>query len=160
MSSNKLNSVNNGKILLLKTTTRLVETVSGRLLLRRDGNNSLRKHPTFRDASTDFPANWRRNERRNSILMTRHYPDLVSTSDWSCREENLLRPTICTYQIWQWRFISMEFLRLFLRRHFAGKSVVASRNVSCFLRLEWQWNLKKLKKNHQKYIMVCDPWSD
>ena len=34
-----------------------------------------------------------------------------------------------------WRVISMEFLRLFLRRHFAGKSVVASRNVSCFLRL-------------------------
>ena len=27
----------------------------------------------------------------------------------------------------------MEFLRLFLRRHFAGKPVVASRNVGCFL---------------------------
>ena len=25
-----------------------------------------------------------RNERRNSILMTRHYPDLGSASDWSC----------------------------------------------------------------------------
>ena len=95
----KLNSVNNGKLLLLKTTTRLIETVSGRLLLRRDGN-SLRKQPTFRDTTTGFPAKWRRNERRNSILMTRHYPDLVSISDWLCREENLLRPTICTYQIW------------------------------------------------------------
>ena len=29
----------------------------------------------------------------------------------------------------------MEFLRSFLRRHFAGKPVVASRNVGCFLRL-------------------------
>ena len=29
----------------------------------------------------------------------------------------------------------MEFLRSFLRRHFAGKLVVASRNVGCFLRL-------------------------
>ena len=29
----------------------------------------------------------------------------------------------------------MEFLRSFLRRHFAGESVVASRNVGCFLRL-------------------------
>ena len=28
-----------------------------------------------------------------------------------------------------------EFLRLFLRCHFAGKPLVASRNVSCFLRL-------------------------
>ena len=31
--------------------------------------------------------------------------------------------------------ISMEFLCSFLRRHFAGKPVVASRNVGCFLRL-------------------------
>ena len=53
-----------------------------------------------------------------------------------------------TTQIWvvQWlvkmcfiqseaHVISMEFLRSFLRRHFAGKPVVASPNVSCFLRL-------------------------
>ena len=34
---------------------------------------SLRKQPTFGDATTGFPAKWRlRNERRNSILMTRH----------------------------------------------------------------------------------------
>ena len=32
----------------------------------------------------------------------------------------------------------MEFLRSFLRRHFEGKPVVASRNVgSLFLRLSW-----------------------
>ena len=31
----------------------------------------------------------------------------------------------------------MEFLRSFLRRHFAGKPVVASRNVGCFLRLRF-----------------------
>ena len=35
----------------------------------------------------------------------------------------------------KWHVISMEFLRSFLRRHFAGKPVVASRNVGCFLRL-------------------------
>ena len=35
--------------------------------------------PTFLDATTGFPAKWRlRIERRNSILMTRHYPDLGS----------------------------------------------------------------------------------
>ena len=43
----------------------------------------LRKQPTFCDATTGFPAKWRqRNERRNSILMTRHYPDLDSAFDW------------------------------------------------------------------------------
>ena len=35
----------------------------------------------------------------------------------------------------KWRVISMEFLRSFLRRHFAGKPFVASRKVGCFLRL-------------------------
>ena len=30
-----------------------------------------------------FPAKWRlKNERRNSILMTCHYPDLGSAFDW------------------------------------------------------------------------------
>ena len=41
-----------------------------------------RKQPTFRYATTGFTAKWRlRNERRSSILMTRHYPDLGSASD-------------------------------------------------------------------------------
>ena len=35
----------------------------------------------------------------------------------------------------QWHVISMEFLHPFFRLHFAGKSLVASRNVVCFLRL-------------------------
>ena len=37
-----------------------------------------------------------------------------------------------------WRVISMEFLRSFLRRHLAGKPVVESQNVGCFLRLKWR----------------------
>ena len=36
---------------------------------------NLRKKRTFRNATTGLPAKWRlRNDRRNSILMTRHYP--------------------------------------------------------------------------------------
>ena len=37
----------------------------------------------------------------------------------------------------KWRFINMEFLRSFLRRHFTGKPVLASRSVGCFLKLRW-----------------------
>ena len=40
------------------------------------------------------------NEPRNSILMTCHYPDLGSASDWSCSEGNLLQPIRSTIQIW------------------------------------------------------------
>ena len=42
---------------------------------------SLKKQPTFLDVTTSFPAKWRlKNWRRNSILMTRHYPDLGSVT--------------------------------------------------------------------------------
>ena len=54
---------------------------------------------------------------------------------------------IYTTQIW--RVISMEFLRSFLRRHLAGKPVVASPNVGCFLRLlklAVSGNLSKFKQ--------------
>ena len=60
---------------------------------------SLRKKPTFLDATTGFPAKWRlRNVRKNSILMTRHHKDLGSTFDWSCRVGNLLQPIRSTAQ--------------------------------------------------------------
>ena len=62
---------------------------------------SLRKQPTFGDATTGFPAKWRlRNERRNSILMTRHYPDLGSTSDWLNQISYAARPIRSPNQIW------------------------------------------------------------
>ena len=54
---------------------------------------SLRQQPTFGDATTSFPSKGSlRSERRNSILMTRHCPDLGSSSDWSLRKGNLLQP--------------------------------------------------------------------
>ena len=62
---------------------------------------SLRKQPTFGDATTGFPAKWRlRNERRNSILMTRHYPDLGSISDWLNQISYAARPIRSPNQIW------------------------------------------------------------
>ena len=80
-------------------------------------NSSLREQPTFRDATTGFPAKLRlRYELRNSVLITRHYLDLFG-----------------------WKFASTNqkiysHLRWFLRRHFVGKTVVESRNCGCLLR--------------------------
>ena len=85
-----------------------------------------------------FPRRWStyiwdlRNERRHSILMTRHYPHQSSASDWSYRVGNLLQPIRNTIQIW----VMKRLLRPCLRRNFVGKSVVAPRIVSCFLRGE------------------------
>ena len=84
--------------------------------------NSLRKLPTFGDATTGFPTKWRlRNERRNSILMTRHFPDLGSASDWLSKISHAARPFRSTAraQIWvvtrhQWKD---SFLSLVTRMH-------------------------------------------
>ena len=63
--------------------------------------SSRRKQPTFGDATTDFPAKWRlRNECKNFILMTRHYPDLGGASDWLNQTSHMAWPIRSTAQIW------------------------------------------------------------
>ena len=58
------------------------------------GSCSLKKQPSFRNATTGSPAKWRlKNERRNSILKMRHYPDLGNASDWSCHANQPIRST-------------------------------------------------------------------
>ena len=48
-----------------------------------DVSDSLRKQPTSREVTTWTLTKWRlSNKCRNSILMTCHYPDLGSASDW------------------------------------------------------------------------------
>ena len=61
---------------------------------------SLGKQPTFGDATTGFPAKWRlRNGRRNSTLITRHYPELGSASDWFSQISHAIRPIRSSTQI-------------------------------------------------------------
>ena len=97
---------------------------------------SLIKQPRFRDTTTGFPAKWRlRNDRRNSILMTSHYPDLGSILI-GCYKIYLIQSEALTRSR-RWHAISMEFVCWFLGRHFAGKPVVVPQNVGCFLELHW-----------------------
>ena len=58
------------------------------------------------------PAKWRlRNKHRNSILLTRHYPGLVSACDWS---KEIFSQSEAQPWSWKWRVMSMEFLHSFL----------------------------------------------
>ena len=105
--------------------------------------DSVRKQPTFRDATFGFPAKrLLRKKHRNFILMTFHYPDLSSASDLSCREGNLLSQ-------------SEALPGSFLRGQLAGKPVVVSRNVGRFLRLTVTF---KLRIN--SFHMTCSPNND
>ena len=59
------------------------------------------KQPTFCDATARFSVECRlRNVRRNSMLMTCHYSDQSSASDWSCCEGSLLQPIRSTTEIY------------------------------------------------------------
>ena len=61
-------------------------------------NNDIFPYPLSNLFTTVFSSKWRlRNEWRNSILMTRPYPDLGGASDWL--KENF-KPIISTTQIW------------------------------------------------------------
>ena len=120
--------------------------------------NSESKFPLTRNPKFNF-CRVRNSQRgiqnaRLSWINGSLYPDLNSTSDWSCGEGNLLQPIRSTTHIrevlligraaweiffnqseallWsgQWHVISLEFLRLFLRRLFEVKPLVASRTVS------------------------------
>ena len=87
---------------------------------------SLRKQPTFGDATTGFHTKWRlRNERRSSILMTRHYLDLGSASDWLNQISHEARPITQIYNpekksLGQYcNFIFLSFLGSVLKQCFS-----------------------------------------
>ena len=120
--------------------------------------DSLRKQTTFQDATIGAPAKWRlRNECRNSILMTCHYPDLNNASH---RMKQFFNQSEALPRSGYWRVISMEFLQSFLlRRHFAGKPVMESWNVGCFLSLsicEWDRIFSLWKKPCHKCSCAMD----
>ena len=98
---------------------------------------SLRKQLTFGDATTGFPAKWRlRNEHRNFILMTCHYPDLSSASDWLNQISHAVWSIRSTTQVWVVMYHRYGISVLVSQTSFCGNTVVASLNVSCFLRLK------------------------
>ena len=83
-----------------------------------------------------FPRNnvWEASAE-NSIVMTRHYPDLGTASDWSYREGKLLQPIKSTTQIRAVTRHQYGISALVSQTSFRGKPLVASQNVGCFLRL-------------------------
>ena len=74
-----------------------------------------------RHATTGSPSKWRlRNDCRNSILMTRCYPDVGSgASDWSYRQRICFNQSEAAPRSGKWHVISMEFLQPSLRLHFS-----------------------------------------
>ena len=99
--------------------------------------HSLRKQPTFCDATSGFPTKWRlRNEHRNSILMTHYSLDLGSASDWLCRVKFALTnqkqyPDLSSDASSVWNFCAVSQTS-FCRGTRGG--IVKFR---CFLRLLW-----------------------
>ena len=104
---------------------------------------SLRKQRTFGDATTCFPARLRLRETSTKIpYWWRVTPHIwvVLLIGWikfpTPHDQSEALPRSSLPRSGEWRIISTEFLRSFLRRHLAGESVVASPSVGCFLSLD------------------------
>ena len=71
------------------------------------------------NATPGFSMKWHlRNERRNSILMTCHYPHLGSASDWSCHHASGFQVTgIIKEFLWVWNF---QFQDIFGLKNFGN----------------------------------------
>ena len=71
------------------------------------------------NATPGFSMKWHlRNERRNSILMTCHYPHLGSASDWSCHHASGFQVTgIIKRFLWVWNF---QFQDIFGLKNFGN----------------------------------------
>ena len=109
--------------------------------LTNEGYVSLSKQLTFYDTTTGFHAKWHsRKEDRNSILMTRHYPNPGSTSDWLKQFPKWHDQSEATNQKHHPDLVSeassvWNFCTHFSDIIFEGKPVVASRNTACCLML-------------------------
>ena len=118
--------------------------------------SSLRKQPTFGDATTGFPAKWRlRNERRNSTLMTRHHPDLGSASDWSRRVGNLIQPIRSTTQIWVVTRHQYGISALVSRTSFGGETSGSVAKCRLFSQAGISYRLQKIVFSHIQWSWIC-----
>jgi len=98
---------------------------------------NLRKQQTYRDVTTGFP----RNDVRGTSAKTPHrwrvttqirvVPLIGCAARGICFNQSEALP-----KSGQWHVTSMELPRSPLKSHLAGKPIVASRNVSHFLRVQ------------------------
>ena len=116
--------------------------------------HSLRKQSTFGDATTGFPAKWRLRNEPNSILMTRHYPDLDSASDWSCRVGNLIQPIRATTQIWAVTRHQYGISALVSQMSFRGETSGDVAKCGLFSQAVTYIKIEISKKKGQFYLLV------
>ena len=84
---------------------------------------SLRKQLTSDDSTIGFPTKWLlRNKHRNSILMTHHYSDLGSASDWFNQISHLAQPIRRNTQIWVVMRHQYGISALFSQMSFGGET--------------------------------------
>ena len=126
-------------------------------------SSRLRKQPTFGDATTVSPAKWRlRNERRNSLLMTRHSPDLVSASDWLCGVGNLIQAIRGTTQIWGLTRHQYGIFVLVSQTSFGGKTSGSVAKCRLFSQakcrptvLFFANNIRFMRKRNHSFLLLA-----
>ena len=105
--------------------------------LTNEGYVSLNKTLTFCDTTPGFLMKWHLRRLSAEIPHWWHVTFqicIVLLIGWSKFSTQYDQSEALPKSGW-WQVFSMEFQRFFLRRHFAGKPVVASLNTACCLML-------------------------
>ena len=91
--------------------------------LTNEGYVSLNKTLTFCDTTPGFLMKWRLTKQcRNSILMTCHFPNLDSASDWLKQISQVAWPIRSTPQIWVMTCHQYGIFPLVSQTSFCGKT--------------------------------------
>ena len=89
-------------------------------------------------ATTVFPAKWRpRKERRNSILMTGHHPELGGASDWLNQISYAVLSIRSTTQIWVVTCHQYGISALISQKSFGGKTSGSVTKCRLFSQATW-----------------------
>ena len=121
---------------------------------------SLRRQVTFGNAATGFPAKWcLRKECRNSILMTCHYPDLGSASDWLNQISHVARTIRSTTQTWVVKRYQYGISTLVSQTSFGRETIGSIATCRPFFQANYWFKIfpqlifavtKKMRKNRLK----------
>ena len=92
-----------------------------------------------------FPTKWRlrKKKRRNSILMTCHYPDLGGASDWLKQISHATRPIRSTTEIWVVTPHQFGISALVSQTSFGGKTIGSVAKCRLFSQTSTAWTTQK-----------------
>ena len=103
---------------------------------------------TFCGATNNFPMKWcLRNEHRNSMMMTRHYPDLGTSSDWLKKISQVAQPISSSTQFLAVTCHQYEISALVSQASFGRETISGDTKWRLFSEATGSWEVQCISMN-------------